>query len=79
MNIVNFNEEITKVANELYERSGRVGGRDLANWFEAERTVKARYRQKETLEAEKPAPPKRASTTKKGTKKAVAIAKKTKA
>ncbi len=66
MNIVNIKEEITKVANELYERSGRVGGRDLANWLEAERTVIARYRQQETLEAEKPAAITKRSTIKKG-------------
>lgn len=79
MNIVNIKEEITKVANELYERSGRVGGRDLANWLEAESTVMARYRQQEKFGAEKPAPPKKTSTTKKGIKKAVITAKKTKA
>jgi hypothetical protein len=33
------NEEITKVAYELYERSGRRGGNDLLNWLSAEKIV----------------------------------------
>jgi len=36
-------DEIVKLASELYEKSGRVEGRDLDNWLEAERIVKARY------------------------------------
>ncbi len=39
--------EIAKVAYELYEKSGRIEGRDLENWLEAERIVLAR-RAKET-------------------------------
>jgi hypothetical protein len=35
-------EEIAKVAYELYEKSGRVPGRDTLNWLEAERIVLAR-------------------------------------
>jgi len=34
-------EETIKVASELYEKSGRVEGRDIDNWLEAERIVRA--------------------------------------
>lgn len=37
----NLNEETIKVASKLYERSGRVEGRDLDNWIQAERIVRA--------------------------------------
>ncbi len=36
----NLNEETIKVASKLYEIAGRVEGRDLENWLEAERIVK---------------------------------------
>jgi len=36
---MNAHEEIMKIAHDLYERSGRVDGRDLENWHEAERIV----------------------------------------
>jgi hypothetical protein len=35
-------DEIAKVAHDLYEKSGRVQGRDEQNWLEAERIVSAR-------------------------------------
>ena len=38
-----FEDEIRAEAREIYERSGRVEGRDLDNWAEAERTVFARH------------------------------------
>ncbi len=37
----NLYEETVKIASTLYEKSGRVEGRDLDNWVEAERIVKA--------------------------------------
>ena len=37
-----LHEEIRKKAQELYEKSGRKPGRDLANWLEAERIVKSK-------------------------------------
>jgi hypothetical protein len=40
-------EEIKRVAYELYEKSGRVGGHELENWLAAEKIVMARYAQKE--------------------------------
>lgn len=38
----NLNEQIKKLAYELYEESGRLEGRDLDNWIEAERIVAGR-------------------------------------
>jgi len=43
----NLYDEIAAVAYELYENSGRIGGRDLVNWSEAEKIVRARYAAKE--------------------------------
>ncbi len=36
-------EEIRKVAYELYERSGMMPGREIENWLKAEKIVAARY------------------------------------
>jgi len=72
---MDIRDEISKVAYELYWKSGRVEGRDLENWLEAEKIVMARYRE-EKPEAEKPAPKKRASTIKSGTTKTTKKAKK---
>ena len=36
--------EIARVAYELFERRGRVHGRDQQDWFEAERIVQQRRR-----------------------------------
>ena len=36
----NLHLEILRVAHDIYERSGRIEGRDLDNWLEAERIVK---------------------------------------
>ena len=36
----NFYEKFFAVANHLYERSGRVEGREHNNWFEAKRIVR---------------------------------------
>ena len=38
----NINDEIAKVAHELYEKGGRVHGRDVQYWLEAEKIVLAR-------------------------------------
>jgi hypothetical protein len=40
---MNLRDEIAKVAYELYEKSGRIEGKDRENWVEAERIVKARH------------------------------------
>ena len=42
-------DEIAKLARELYEKSGRIEGRDLDNWLEAERIVMERYEAQEKL------------------------------
>jgi Protein of unknown function (DUF2934) len=34
-------QKIRNKAQELYEKSGRKQGRDIANWLEAERIVKS--------------------------------------
>lgn len=50
---MNLYEEIRKVAHDLYEKSGRVGGRDFENWLEAEKIVLAG--QKAATDKKKPA------------------------
>jgi hypothetical protein len=40
---MNLQEEIAMVARELYEKSGRVEGRDRENWLDAEKIVFARH------------------------------------
>jgi hypothetical protein len=37
----NSDEEITKIASKLYDKSGRDEGRDFENWLEAERIFNA--------------------------------------
>jgi hypothetical protein len=44
-------DEIRKVAYELYERSGRIPGREVENWLKAEKIVMARYGEEETTKA----------------------------
>ena len=36
----NLHQEIFRVAYDIYERSGRIKGRDFDNWLEAERIVR---------------------------------------
>ncbi|MEW6571005.1 MAG: DUF2934 domain-containing protein [Nitrospirota bacterium] len=52
---MNLHDEISKVAYELYEKSGRMDGRDLQNWLEAERIVMARYKEQERIDTERAA------------------------
>ncbi len=40
---MNLQEEIAKVAHELYEKSGCIEGRDCENWLDAERIVLSRH------------------------------------
>jgi len=47
MNDINLYTEISKVASELYEKGGRIEGRDLDNWLEAEKIVISRYKEQE--------------------------------
>lgn len=55
MKEVTLHQEIVKVAHDLFERSGRVEGHDLDNWFEAERIVMTQHREQEKLQAKIPA------------------------
>ena len=55
MNEVNLQEEIVKVARDLFERSGRVEEHDLDNWLEGERIVMTQHRQQVNREAKIPA------------------------
>jgi hypothetical protein len=41
-----FEDEIRVTAHEIYERNGRVSGRDLDNWIEAKQIVFARRAEK---------------------------------
>lgn len=74
-------EEIAKVAHELYEKSGRIEGRDTENWLEAERIVRARHSEGSKLASgknPKPAAKTTAKTEAKKTGEKKAPAKKTK-
>ncbi len=51
---MNRQEEIRKMAYELYERSGMIPGREIENWLKAEKIVAARYAEG-TKPAEAPA------------------------
>ena len=59
----NINDEIAKVAHELYEKGGGVHGRDVQYWLEAEKIVLARH--EKSTKKEKPVKSSTA-TTKKG-------------
>jgi DUF2934 family protein len=45
--------EIAQLAYELYEINGRIEGRDLANWVEAERIITAKHQLADWFETEK--------------------------
>jgi hypothetical protein len=40
---MDLNEEIAKVAYELFERDGREHGKDQEHWIEAEKIVRSRH------------------------------------
>lgn len=42
---MDMQDEIARVAYELYEQSGCVQGKDLENWLNAEKAVATRYGQ----------------------------------
>jgi hypothetical protein len=64
-------DEIARIARELYEKNGKVEGRDLDNWLEAEKIVMKQYREYEMRKAESSSSPrkKKASATKKASAK----------
>ncbi|MFH1701904.1 MAG: DUF2934 domain-containing protein [Nitrospirota bacterium] len=68
MQAIDLYQEISKLAHDLYEKSGRIEGRDLDNWLEAERIVKERLAIKGKSGIQKIAPDKKESN-RKGTKK----------
>ena len=39
---MNLQDEIAKVAYELYEKGGRIDGKDVKDWLEAEKIIKGR-------------------------------------
>lgn len=49
---MNLHDEIAKIAYELYEKSGRRGGRDFENWRDAERIVLMRHASQDIEEPE---------------------------
>ena len=55
---MDLNDEIAKVAYELFERDGRQNGKDKEHWAEAERIVKARRMEREAQADRKVAAPK---------------------
>jgi hypothetical protein len=69
---MDLHEEIKKVAYELYEKSGRIGGRETENWLAAEKIVVARRAQNErgikAGAAGATRPPKKAAVEKKAQK-----------
>lgn len=71
-------EEIAKVAYEIFEREGRVHGRHLEHWCEAEITVTKKYELEgqKLQEASVPAKPKKSSVKGTTEKKAKATPKK---
>ena len=71
---MNITHEIEKVAYELYEKDGRIPGREIEHWLKAEQIVHSRYA---VSFEEKPAKPKKASATKTAAKKVVAKGSKT--
>lgn len=61
-----LHEEIAKLAYEIFEREGRVHGRDLDHWLQAERIVMARYESHQMIEIKEEEP--KAEKKKKKTK-----------
>jgi hypothetical protein len=48
---MDLNAEIEKLAKELYVKSGRIEGRDLENWLEAEKILMKRHASKKKKSA----------------------------
>jgi hypothetical protein len=46
---MDFYDEIARVAYALYERDGRIDGRDLDHWLEAEMIVLSRYEKQKPM------------------------------
>jgi hypothetical protein len=52
VNTMNMNDQIAKVAYSIYEKNGKVDGRDLDNWLEAERILLVQNRKQQEESAE---------------------------
>ncbi len=65
-----LHEKIAKLAYELYEKSGRVEGRDLYNWLEAERIIKSLQTATTKGKSKAVELPQKSTTSRKSTKKA---------
>ena len=61
-------DEIARIAYDLYEKSGRVEGRELDNWLEAERIVMSLDAEQKKLETGLPFPLEKKKSPKKATK-----------
>lgn len=61
---MNRENEIRKVAYELYERSGMIPGREVENWIKAEKIVMARYAERAKTAADAPPAKKAVAKTK---------------
>jgi len=48
---VKLYDEIVRIAYELYEKGGRLEGRELDNWLEAERIVMAQHAEQKKSQA----------------------------
>jgi len=59
--VMDSNDEIAKVAYELFERDGRQHGKDKEHWTEAERIVKAKRMERDAERDRKVAAPKKTS------------------
>jgi Protein of unknown function (DUF2934) len=72
MKNINLHTEISRVASELYDKSGCIEGRDLENWLAAEKFIIERYREQGKIDTENPAAKKTSSrTTKKSMEPAI--------
>jgi len=60
---MDMNDEIARVAYEIYEKSGRMNGRDIDNWLEAERIVVAQNSKQQEEAAETAVRKKRTKNT----------------
>jgi hypothetical protein len=70
---MSLDEEITKVAYELFERDGGVHGKDREHWLEAEKIVRMRHVAQQPSQKEKP----KATASKAAGAKKVSASKKT--
>ena len=64
-----LHDEIAKIAYQIYEGSGRLEGRELDHWLEAERIVMAQHREQKKSEVKSSSTiKKKKSSTKKPSK-----------